>query len=87
MTGQPKPPRVVIFTARNCAHCDRAKHFLRSRKIAFQERKLDASRSAAAEFQRLGARGVPVILIGGRRIDGFQPERLGEALRHAGLSA
>ena len=34
----------------------------------------------------LRARGVPVLLIGSRRIDGFQPDAIRQALRQAGLA-
>jgi glutaredoxin len=77
---------VVIFTTTRCRHCDRAKAFLRSRRVPFRERNLSGSPGAVAEFRRLGARGVPVILVGQRRIDGFEPGLLADALRRAGLT-
>ena len=86
MSSSKKPPRVTIFTTDSCAHCHRAKAFLRSRHVRFRERNLTSSRSAMTEFQRLGARCVPVIVIGERRIDGFHPDRLERALRHAHLT-
>ena len=81
-----KATRVVVVTANNCAYCDRAKAFLLSRKVPFRERNLETSRSANAEFQRLGARGVPLILVGNRRIEGYRPDLLGKALRKAGFA-
>jgi glutaredoxin len=67
--------RVVLYSTANCAHCRRAKDFLREQGIPFRE--LDVSRSPRArkELARLGARGVPVLLIGDARMDGFDPKR------------
>ena len=37
-----------------------------------------------AEYDRLGARGVPVILVGTQRMNGFGEERLARMLKAAG---
>ncbi len=75
MASQKKGKQVVIYTTTACAHCRRAKEFLRERGIAFREMDVSASQRARKELQRLGARGVPVLLIGGERMDGFEPKR------------
>ncbi|MFE8033304.1 glutaredoxin family protein [Thiohalocapsa marina] len=73
--GQRQRKQVTLYSAPSCAHCRRAKAFMRARGIAFRE--LDVSRSSRArkELERMGARGVPVILIGGERLEGFSEQR------------
>lgn len=46
---------------------------------------IERNQRAFKEFQRLGSRGVPVILIGQQRIDGFNKKKLDQALTKAGL--
>jgi glutaredoxin len=62
---------VLVYTRRGCAHCDRAKAFLKARGIPFSELDVGCSQKARKALERLGARGVPTILIGERRLDGF----------------
>ena len=81
-----KTPRITLFTSTGCAHCRRARDFLRKHRIGFREAAVDTNRRAATEFQRLGARTVPVILIGEQRVDGFDPKRLRAALTRAGFT-
>ena len=48
---------------------------------------IERNQRAFKEFQRLGARGVPVIMVGSSRIDGFNPKKVEQSLRKAGLLA
>ena len=75
MAGRKKGKQVVIYTTATCAHCQRAKAFLRDRGIGFREMDVGGSERARKEFQRLGARGLPVLLVGGERMDGFDAKR------------
>jgi glutaredoxin len=60
--------------------CRQAREHLQKRGVTFQE--LDVNRSLRAQkaLARLGARSVPVILIGEIRIDGFDRRRIDAAL-------
>jgi glutaredoxin len=78
--GGAKPCEVKIYTTANCSYCRQARAYLVSRKIRFNERDVEVNPSALEEFRRLGGRGVPVILIGEDRMDGFDEGRLGELL-------
>lgn len=80
-----KGATIVLFSSGRCAHCERTRALLRAQRVPFQELDISRSRGAAARFQRLGARGVPVLLVGKQRIDGFQPEAIKRALRQAGI--
>ena len=75
-----KTPRITLYGTRGCAHCRRLREWLQARDLAFRELDVERDRRAAREFQRLGARGVPVLLVGDRRIDGFDPRRLKQLL-------
>jgi glutaredoxin len=67
--------RIVLYSTANCPNCRRAKAFLRREGIAFREMDVGKSPRARKELERLGARGVPVLLIGDTRLDGFDEAR------------
>lgn len=75
MASRKRAKQVVLYTTANCAHCRRAKDFLREQGIAFREMDVGRGERARKELQRLGARGVPVLLVGGERMDGFDAKR------------
>lgn len=66
---------------RACPHCRQAKHYLRRMGLRFQEFDVQNSSRAQKAFARLGARSVPVIIVGETRIDGFDRKRLDGLLK------
>jgi glutaredoxin len=66
----PKHIKVVMYSTVTCGACKRAKKYFREKDIKFQERLLSNPRYKA-EFDKFGGRGVPVIFINGKRMDGF----------------
>ena len=77
-------PRLVLYGTGQCGHCRQAKRFLRQQGLRFSEFDIQRNRRAWNEFQRLGGRGVPLILVDGKPLQGFDPKRLLRALRQAG---
>lgn len=75
---------VKIYTAEWCGYCRKAKAQLNARGVPLQEVDVEASESGRREFQQLGGRGVPVILVGERRMNGFDAEALDALLVNAG---
>ena len=75
-----RPPRITVYTGSRCPHCAQLKRWLTEQGLSFREACVDRDARAAKDFARLGARSVPVTLIGDTRIDGFQPARLRAAL-------
>jgi glutaredoxin-like YruB-family protein len=73
-------PRITLYSAGNCPQCRQAKQYLQQQGIRFQEFDIQRNSRAQKAFARLGARGVPVILVGENRIDGFDRKRLDAAL-------
>lgn len=79
------PARVLLYTTRQCRHCQQAKAFLKQHGIPFSEWDVERNQRAWKEFQHLGGRGVPLILIGKQQIRGFDIQRLTKTLRQAGF--
>ncbi|OGZ12497.1 MAG: NrdH-redoxin [Candidatus Lloydbacteria bacterium RIFCSPHIGHO2_02_FULL_51_22] len=73
--------KVEIFTSPTCIHCKSAKEFFQTQSIGYTEydvTKDPARRQEAVE--KSGQMGVPVILVDGEVVIGFDEERLIELL-------
>ena len=64
-------PQVVIYTTPGCTYCLKAKQYFRQQHIAYTEYDITTDVNARKRFQEMGGRGVPVILVGKRRMNGF----------------
>lgn len=62
---------VLLYRTSWCGHCKRAAEYMRRNNVAFVERDVEANPSFGAEFKKLGARGVPFIVIGNKTMAGF----------------
>lgn len=76
--------KLRMFTTQWCPVCKKAKAWLKKRGTPFEELDVEASASAKAEYERLGGKGVPLIVLGNRRMAGFNAERLQDMLVEAG---
>ncbi|KRP72203.1 MULTISPECIES: glutaredoxin 3 [Pseudomonas] len=75
--------QVVVYSSDYCPFCIRAKQLLQSKKVAFDEIKVDGKPQVRAEMaQKAGRTSVPQIWIGARHIGGcddlFALERAGK---------
>lgn len=76
--------KVTLLSAQWCGACKSAKAYMVGRKIAFEEWDIDRSEFARAKMREVGAKGVPVILVGKQKMVGFSPEGLENMLQQAG---
>lgn len=76
-----KSKKVVMYSAPWCGVCTQARRFFRAEGIPFRELDVDKSRTAKREWERMNANGVPVILVGNRRMNGFSEARFMELYR------
>ena len=72
---------VVMFGTATCPWCVKTRELLDMLGVAYREHRIDASPEAMSLFRSLDADGVPVLLIGSRRIYGFDETRIRAALR------
>lgn len=81
--GQAPALRVEIYTTPSCSYCKMLRKYLDAHGVEYIEHNIAASEETRAAFYASGARGVPVTVIGDQRIQGFNPWRIGAALRLA----
>lgn len=71
----PTNTRVVMYSASWCSICKQAKTYFQQKHIPFKEYDVDTSQKGKKDFQKLGGEGVPVILVGNQRMNGFSAGR------------
>jgi glutaredoxin len=76
--------KVVVYSTAWCPVCSRLRDCLQRAEVPFEERDVDASRQAEAEWSQLGGGGVPVTIVGQRVVYGLNGAELGSALAAAG---
>ncbi len=72
--------RVVLFSSPSCRWCTVAKQHFKKHAIRFKEIDITKDPKAAADCERHGCRGVPVVLIGSRWICGFDQKKIDKEL-------
>ena len=72
--------RVVVYGAGNCPYCAEARVYLTQRKISFVDFDVNDAAKGRSDFTALGGQVVPLILIGGRRLDGYNEKAIKDAL-------
>ena len=76
-----KTVRITLYSSRNCRYCRQARQYLRDSGLRFQELDVQQNLRAQRMLEKMGARSVPVIMIGDKRVDGFDRERLERLLK------
>ena len=66
--------KVVMYSAAWCGICKKAKKYFKENNIKYKEYDIDRSSKGKKDFKKLGAKGVPVILVGDKRPNGFSAE-------------
>jgi len=75
------PKQVVIYSTSACPFCIRAKEFLKSNNIEFENIDISSDPEKAQEMiKKSGQMGVPVFDIDGEIIVGFDKEKVEAAL-------
>ena len=77
-------PEVKMYATDWCGYCRKAREYFARNGIRYTELDVEKVPAAREEYQRLGARGVPVILVGTQRMNGYSEERLAAMLKAAG---
>jgi glutaredoxin len=67
----PKPKKVVMYSTVRCGYCRKARAYFKANGIAFTDYDVETSDKGRQDYRRMGARGVPVILVGDKRMNGF----------------
>ncbi|MFO7886927.1 MAG: glutaredoxin family protein [Eubacteriales bacterium] len=72
--------KVVVYTSNTCPHCTSAKNFLKEKGVEFQEKNVSTDVEARSELMEMGFMGVPIILVDGETVEGFNKGKLEKLL-------
>ena len=69
-------PKVTMYATATCGYCAKARTYFAEHHVPYEERDIEKSEQAAAEWQANGGIGTPLILIGETKINGFDEKRI-----------
>lgn len=70
-----KDKRVVMYSTTWCGVCKSARKYFQANNIPFSEYDVETSERGRRDYARLKGRGVPIILVGKKRMNGFSSAR------------
>jgi glutaredoxin len=71
----PNSLKLIMYTTTRCGYCAKARKYFAKQGIAFKEKNIETSQKYHREFKKIGGKGVPVILWGKTKMNGFSVER------------
>jgi mycoredoxin len=73
--------KVVMYATSWCGYCQRMREFFAANNIDYQEYDVEASSEGMREFKDLGGKGVPLVLVKGRVVEGYAPKAVAKLLK------
>jgi mycoredoxin len=70
------PEGVVLYATPWCGYCKLARDFFIANKIAFVEYDIEASVEGRKQYNRLRGTGIPLLVIHGEVIAGYNPDKM-----------
>lgn len=71
---------VVIFSSNTCPYCVAAKEYLDEKGVSYTEKNIQTDKAARNELMKMGHMGVPVLLIDGEEVVGFDKPKIDQLL-------
>ena len=75
--------RVVLFSTAWCGYCEQARRLLKASGVDYHEYDIEKSTKGFKQYQALGGRGVPLLIINGKLLRGFDKGQILRALASA----
>lgn len=63
--------QVVMYATSWCPYCQQARNYFREQGIPYIEYDIEKDADAKRAYKAFGGRGIPVIFVGKRRMNGF----------------
>lgn len=67
--------QVIMYSTSWCGYCKKARNYFNLNNIPYVDYDIENNKQAKSEYDAIGGSGVPVILIGDRRMNGFSAAR------------
>src|SRR5580692_6083999 len=66
-----KEKNVIVYGTSWCGYCKKTREYLHSLNVEYTFYDIENSDVGKRKYEALGVRGVPIIIIGSQRIEGF----------------
>ena len=76
---------VEIYTSDTCIQCVKAKEYLKNKNIEFKEYNISKDLEAKRELIRMGYMSIPVLIIDGEHVLGFDLNRIESLLQKSSI--
>ena len=63
--------KVIMYSTDWCGYCKLARKYFKKNNITYTEYDIEKDAAAKKTYEKMGARGVPVIIVGKQRMNGF----------------
>jgi len=73
--------KIIIYSTETRPHCQSVKSYLDSKGFTYEEKDVQKDKEARQELLGKGYRGVPVLIINGEEIVGFDKEKINQILK------
>jgi glutaredoxin len=68
--------QVILYATEWCGYCKKARELLAKHNISYYEYDIEKSSEGRVQYDRLGGKGVPMLLIDGEVIKGYNPLKI-----------
>lgn len=68
--------KVILYATAWCGYCKKARELMNRNNIPFYEYDIEKSKEGNEQHKSLGGRGIPVLLINGEVIKGYDASRI-----------
>ena len=67
---------VILYATSWCGYCAKARKLLDDNNITYHEYDIEKSQEGREQYDKLGVKGIPVFLINGQIVKGYNPARI-----------
>ena len=67
---------VVLYSTSWCGYCKKTRELLEKNNIAYAEFDIEHSKAGRKEYDALNGRGVPLLVMGGEILRGYDPKSI-----------
>lgn len=71
---------VIVYTSNTCPYCVSTKDYLNEKGVEFTEKNVQTEKEARKELMAMGHMGVPVVIIDGEEVVGFDKSKIDSLL-------
>lgn len=68
--------KIIMYSTDWCDYCKQARTLFKSSGVAYREYDIEKSAEGLKQYQILGGRGVPLIIINGKLLRGFNKRQI-----------